>query len=154
MMKPKLQLKDFADNNKRGWSPGTMGILANPAHPVFDDFPTEFHTNWQWWYVLKTSRALILDSTPKEYRPLVQVIDNINRNHKLGLIMEYKVGKGKLLICMANLPALQDKPEGRQLYASILHYVSSSKFNPTNEITKKELEKGNYNYACSGGKTI
>ena len=37
------------------WSVGTfagqeggMGQLIDTAHPVFEDFPTQFHTNWQW----------------------------------------------------------------------------------------------------------
>ena len=28
---------------------------------------------------------MILDDTPAEFRPIVQVIDNFARNHKLGL---------------------------------------------------------------------
>ncbi|MBE3085356.1 MAG: glycoside hydrolase, partial [Bacteroidetes bacterium] len=81
----------------------------------------------------------ILDNTPKDYRPLVQVVDNIERNHKLGLIFEFAVGKGKLLVCMSNLKAIQDKPEGRQLYNSILQYISSDKFNPAQALTQTEL---------------
>ena len=82
---------------------------------------------------------MILDNTPKDYRPLVQVVDNIERNHKLGLIFEFAVGKGKLLVCMSNLKVIQDKPEGRQLYSSILNYMSSDKFNPEQVLTQNEL---------------
>jgi hypothetical protein len=118
-----------------------MGILTQPSLPIFNDFPTEFYTNWQWWSIIKNSRPLILDSTNKNYRPLVQVIDNINRNYKLGLIFEFKVGKGKLLVCTANLPSMTDKPEACQLYSSILKYMCSEKFNPSEEITPDELMK-------------
>ena len=45
---------------------------------------------------------MMLDNTGKDYRPIVQVIDNIERNHKLGLIFEFAVGKGKLLVSMAD----------------------------------------------------
>lgn len=27
---------------------GTLGILCDPAHPAFDGFPTEAHSDWQW----------------------------------------------------------------------------------------------------------
>lgn len=131
--------KRSSERSNRPVSPGTMGILTKPDHPLFDDFPTEFHTNWQWWSIVKNSRPFILDNTPKGYRPLVQVIDNIDRNHKLGLIFEFAVGKGKLLVCMSDLMVIQDRPEGRQLYSSILKYMASDKFNPEQSLTLNEL---------------
>jgi hypothetical protein len=118
-----------------------MGILTQPSLPLFNDFPTEFCSDWQWWSILKNSRPLILDGTNKEYRPLVQVIDNINRNYKLGLIFEFKVGKGKLLVCAANLPSMIDKPEACQLYSSILQYMDSKEFNPSEDISVSALTK-------------
>jgi hypothetical protein len=67
------------------------------------------------------------------------VVDNIERNHKLGLIFEFAIGKGKLLVCMSDLKAIQDKPEGRQLFNSILRYMSSDNFNPSQNLTAGEL---------------
>ena len=99
-------------------------------HLIFKDFPTDSHTNWQWFPMIKASNPSILDKTDKNYRPVVQVIDNIERNHKLGLIYEYKVGKGKILVCMSPLNQLQQYPEARQLYKSILHYMQSTDFLP------------------------
>jgi hypothetical protein len=131
--------KGISESIKKPVSPGTLSILTDPLQPLLSDFPTEFHTNWQWWPIVKNSRPFILDNTPENYRPLVQVIDNIERNHKLGLIFEFRVGKGRLLVCMSNLKQIQDKPEGRQFYYSILRYMSSDKFNPLHQITEKEL---------------
>ncbi len=131
--------KGISESNKKPVSPGTMSILTNPDLPLLSDFPTEFHTNWQWWPIVKKSRPFILNKTPKDYRPLVQVVDNIERNHKLGLIFEFAIGKGKLLVCMSDLKAIQDKPEARQLYSSILKYMSSDKFNPAQKLTNEEL---------------
>jgi hypothetical protein len=111
-------------------TPGTQGILCDPAHPLFEDFPTEFHTNWQWWQLVKQSRAMILDDTPQSFRPLVQVVDGFDRNHKLGLIAEAKVGKGRLLICSIDLPGLQKHPEARQLLAGLYGYMTSKGFAP------------------------
>ena len=112
-------------------SPGTMGLLLNPAHPALRQFPTDFHTDWQWWNLLQNSRAVILDETPANYRPIVQVIDNPFRDHKLGLVMETRFGGGKLLICGIDLPRLLEKPEARQLMRSLLDYAASADFNPT-----------------------
>ena len=133
--------KTICENNKKKVSPGTLGILTNPTHPLFRDFPTEMHTNWQWFPVIKESHPLVLDNFPKDYRPIVQVIDNIERNHKLGLVMEWKVGKGKLLVCMSDLEKASEYPEGRAFYESVLGYMLSGDFHPSSEMTMEELKK-------------
>lgn len=133
--------KTICENNKKKVSPGTLGILTNPEHPIFKGFPTEMHTNWQWFPIIKESHPLVLDNFAKDYRPVVQVIDNIERNHKLGLVMEWKVGAGKLLICMSDLEKAAKYPEGRAFYESVLGYMQSDEFNPAAEITMDELKK-------------
>jgi len=121
--------------------PGTLGILCDPKLPALAKFPTDFHSNWQWWHLVKNSRPIRFDDTPDDYRPLVQVIDNFVRNSKLGLIAETRVGKGKMLICAIDLLGHQDKPEARQLLHSLLQYVGSSKFTPKSEIEAELLNK-------------
>ena len=101
--------KGISERNDKPVSPGTLGILTDPEHPVFQSFPTDFHTNWQWFSIIKAGNSMILDDTPGHYRPIVQVIDNLQRNHKMGLIFEFKAGKGKLLVCMSQLPDIKDK---------------------------------------------
>lgn len=133
--------KTICENNKKKVSPGTLGILTNPEHPIFKGFPTEMHTNWQWFPVIKESHPLVLDNFAKDYRPIVQVIDNIERNHKLGLVMEWKVGAGKLLVCMSNLEKAAKYPEGKAFYQSVIGYMRSADFNPSAEITVDELKK-------------
>ena len=133
--------KTICENNKKAVSPGTLGILTRPEHPIFKGFPTEMHTNWQWFPVIKESHPLVLDNFAKDYLPVVQVIDNIERNHKLGLVMEWKVGAGKLLVCMSDLEKASQYPEGRAFYQSVLSYMRSSDFNPQSEITIPDLMK-------------
>ena len=133
--------KTICENNKKKVSPGTLGILTNPEHPIFKEFPTEMHTNWQWFPVIKESHPLVLDNFEKNYRPIVQVIDNIERNHKLGLVMEWKVGAGKLLVCMSDLEKAAKYPEGKAFYQSVIDYMRSADFNPSSEISVDELKK-------------
>ena len=132
--------KTICENNKKSVSPGTMGILCNPQHPVFNGFPTEEHTNWQWFPVLKNSKPLILDHLPKDYFPIIQVIDNIERNHKLGLLMEFKVGKGSLLISMTDMEKCGQYPEGKAYFQSLIRYILSDAFHPQVEISLQELK--------------
>ena len=121
--------------------PGTLGLLCDPEHPALAAFPTEFHSDWQWWHLVKNSRPVILDGTPAGYRPIVQVIDNFDRNHKLGLLFETKVGNGSLLVCPIDLPAIQDQPEARQFLHSLLAYLDSPAFSPKEEIAPAVLER-------------
>ena len=132
--------RTICENLDRPVSPGTLGILTDPGHPALADFPTEFHTNWQWFPIIKQSYPMILDRLSDDYRPIVQVIDNVERNHKLGLLFEFKVGNGKLLVCMSDLKAVQDKPEARQFYRSILDYMESSAFAPSYSLSAKDLQ--------------
>ena len=121
-------------------SPGTMGLLMDPRHPALTDFPSESHTNWQWWHLIKNSRAVSLDRAAASYRPIVQVIDNIGRNHKFGLIFEFRVGEGKLLVCTADLLKLKDRPEAAQLLRSLLAYAGSARFQPAATIDMTTLK--------------
>ena len=43
--------------------PHTLGILCDPKHPALAKFPTEFHSNWQWWELQKDARPFILTNT-------------------------------------------------------------------------------------------
>lgn len=133
--------KSICDRIKKPASPGTLGILTNPEHVLFNDFPTDFHTNWQWYSIIKNSYPLILDNMPEEYRPIVQVIDNVERNHKLGLVFELNVGGGKLLVYMADLEAARNTPEGLQFYASLLEYMNSSEFKPATSVSAEAFKK-------------
>jgi len=122
-------------------APGTLGLLCDPKTPALAEFPTEFHSNWQWWHLVKNSRPIILDDTPAGYRPIVQAIDNFERNHKLGLIFETRVGRGELLVCAIDLLGHQDRPEARQLLHSLLRYLDSSAFAPAAELDAELLRR-------------
>ena len=103
-------------------SPGTLGLLVeNPGHGIFNSFPTDSHTNWQWWNIVKNSRPMILDDMPADYFPIVQVIDNFERNHKLGLI--YQLPGSKALVCSSDLFACSNEPEVKALFHSLLEYL-------------------------------
>jgi hypothetical protein len=113
----------------------TMGILCDPAHPVFSTFPTDSYSNWQWWDLAMHSRAMALDRTPVRMKPLVQVVDNFVTNQKLGYLFECKAGKGKLMVCSMDIySGLEKRPVARQFRQSLLQYMASEKFNPKEEI--------------------
>ena len=112
-----------------GQAPHTLGVLCDPAHPALRDFPTEAWSNWQWWYPLHRAGAFVLDGLPDGLTPLVRVIDDWFTARRLGLIVEARVGRGRLLLCGADLQAADD-PVSRQLLASLLRYLGSPDFSP------------------------
>jgi hypothetical protein len=121
--------------------PVTLGILCNPAHPALKAFPTQYHSNWQWWDAMSHSNAIILDSLAKGLQPIVRVIDDWVTARPLGLITECKVGKGKLVITGIDLLTDQDKrPEARQLLYSLKQYMTGETFKPATPIDVKKLQ--------------
>lgn len=120
--------------------PHTLGILCDPGHPALAEFPTESHSNWQWWYLLTRADALILDDLPHDLHPPVQVIDDWVTNRKLGLVLEARVGTGKLMVCGIDLGRdLEANVVARQLRSSLLHYMAGERFKPTSELSVKQV---------------
>lgn len=132
--------KTISENNGKPVSPGTLGYLIDNRSALFDAFPTETHSDFQWWAVARASRPLILDGTPPELHPTVMAIDNVNRNHKLGVVFGVSVGKGKVLVCMTDLRAIAKHPEGRQFARSIEEYAASEEFRPAFSMSGAELK--------------
>ena len=120
-------------------SPGTLGLLIEAGHPAFRQFPTENHTDWQWFPIVTNSRALVIDRLPKEINPIVEVIDNIDRNYRVALLQEFKVGKGKLLLATIDFRKATEHPEGRWLLQSLKEYMASKEFNPTVTLSTTQL---------------
>lgn len=122
--------------------PDTMSILCEPKHPLFGQFPTDFYSDWQWYDLMENSRVMNLDDTPADFRPLVQVIDNFASNHKLGSVLEARVGRGKLLVCSIDITSkLDSRPAVRQFAKSLYAYVGSGAFNPKAELNANTLEQ-------------
>ncbi|MDX9882297.1 MAG: glycoside hydrolase family 2 TIM barrel-domain containing protein [Prolixibacteraceae bacterium] len=119
----------------RGQAPHTLGILCNPKHPALAAFPTEYHSNWQWWDAMSHSGAINISSFPSEIKPIVRVIDDWFTNRPLALLFEGKVGKGKILISGIDLLTdAKNRPEAQQILFSLKKYMAGEKFNPEVEI--------------------
>jgi hypothetical protein len=122
-------------------APTTLGILCDPKHPALAGFPTDAHSNWQWWYAIHEAAPMVLDAMPSDLAPVVRVIDDWFTAHRLGLIVEAKVGPGRLLVCSIDLAAPSKlDPVRRQLRASLLNYAAGASFQPTTEMTVDQLK--------------
>lgn len=125
------------------WSPvlfsnqlGLMGLRCKAEHPALAEFPTDYHSDWQWWDLTRHSVAMVMDDLPGDFVPIVGTTDNFTRNHNLVNILEARVGKGKLLLCSFFIRGdLSKRPTARQLRHSLLNYMRSEKFNPKQELS-------------------
>lgn len=111
----------------------SIGMLVDSKSNVFNHFPTDFHSDWQWESISLNSKAFVLNKLPSEYKPLVQSVDDFHRNNKMGLLFELKVGKGKLII--SGFDINQNLPVAKQLKLSLLKYMNSSHFSPEQEVS-------------------
>lgn len=120
--------------------PTTLGILCDPTHAALTGFPTDMHSNWQWWYLVTRAGAMILDDLPRDLQPVVQVVDDWFTARKLGLVFEANLGPGKLLVCSIDLQhGLDGNPVARQMRTSLLQYMASARFRPTVEVTRDAI---------------
>lgn len=115
---------------------GTMGLFIQNTHPALGDFVSEFYTTPQWWEVVEEADCTVLDQVP--IKPIVQMIDNFERNHRLGIIYEMQVGKGKVMVCTSQV-IQGEKIEGKWLKYSLTKYMMSEEFKPKCQMTMAEL---------------
>jgi len=120
--------------------PHVMGILVDPTHPALQLFPTDYHSDYQWWGLVTEANAMKLQELGDDIQPIVRIVDDWFSNQSLGLIVEGSVGNGKIIISTADL--LHDpnqRLEISQMKKSLLHYMNSQAFSPKNNLDKTRL---------------
>ena len=122
------------------WPPMTLGCLMRDGRGMFADFPTENHTDWQWWDILENAKVMDLQDFPSALSPFIQVIDSFDSNRKLGIGFEAKMKKGKIIVlALDTVNDVENRPAVRQLMYSIDRYVRSGGFSPEAEVNADEL---------------
>ncbi|SFD55593.1 Glycosyl hydrolases family 2, TIM barrel domain [Chitinophaga sp. CF118] len=121
--------------------PHTLGFLCDPSHPVFNAFPTEYHSNYQWWELVNNAQVMDLTAFSSSFKPLLQNIDTWFLNRRLAMLIEARVGKGRLMITSLDLSR---DPEHRfvakQLRYSLLHYMQSDAFKPSGVVSLATIQ--------------
>lgn len=114
---------------------GGMGQLIDAAHPIFRDFPTDSHTDWQWW-PMAVQRAVIL---PERIRAIITEMDSYAFLRPMAKLFECRCGGGRLLFSTLNLHHLQQHPEARALLQSIYRYMDSEAFRPDQVLSPESV---------------
>jgi beta-galactosidase len=122
-----------------GWG-RMLGLWIDRKHPALAGFPSESNFTWQWTELVAGARAMNLDRLPRGLQPIVQPIDDWNRNYKLGMLFEARVGNGRLMVSTADLEnKLDERVVARQLRKSVLDYMASAAFQPSVQLAPSEF---------------
>lgn len=122
--------------------PGTLGATIDTEHPLWRNFPTDTHTNWQWWELTANSVAVDLTGLSHRLSAPFRFVDKYNRNARPAGIFEARVGIGQLLVCTLDVEAQGLAGRGivaRQLNRALQQYIGSSDFSPTESLSQDEL---------------
>lgn len=119
------------------------GAVIQDKNAAFHDFPTKAVMDWQWFDLCKNAHGFDLDGLPLSYFPLVQPVDDYHFGKKLGSLFELVTeGGGKLMVCGYDITdSLDHCPATRQLRHSLLDYMNSPAFNPSQQVTGDWLIK-------------
>ncbi|WP_128761937.1 sugar-binding domain-containing protein [Leeuwenhoekiella aestuarii] len=120
--------------------PHTLGIVVDPEHPLFQDFPTDFHSDLQWWSILNKQQVMHLEDFPPAFKPLIQPIDTWFMNRRLAMAFEAQVGNGKLMVISVDLNDPKKDAAAHQLYYSLQQYMNSDDFNPETKLEPKLIQ--------------
>ena len=116
--------------------PHTTGAYIDKQHPLFKSFPTDDWANLNWWELLNKAQVMNLRELPADYQSAIQPIDTWHVSRKLGMVIEAKVGKGKLLMTTMDLDTdLGHRLVAAQMRSAILKYMMSTDFNPAMELS-------------------
>ncbi len=118
---------------------GMLGLLCESQHPALAEFPTEPNCDWQWTPLIAGVRSVNLTEAPRELRPIVSTIDDWNRNWRLGVIFEARVGQGRLLVSTIDIRKADGEIGAKQLGRSLLGYMAGDQFAPKVELTVEQL---------------
>ena len=130
--------RSISESMKKPVPVGTMGYLIDNEHPALREFKSEFYSTPQWFDIAENSRTMILDHIP--VKPIVQTVDNFERNHRLGTIFELSYGGGKMLVCTCPLDELTESISAKQLLFSLTEYVNSDSFKPEFSASEGQLD--------------
>lgn len=101
-------------------------------HPLLNSLPHDGFCDWQFKPLLDGGCAVVFDELAAPFDPLLEVVSSFKSIHKQGALFEYRVGRGRLLVCTLNLKSAD--PVARWLRSQIVKYAASPEFNPSQNL--------------------
>lgn len=117
----------------------TNGHLATVIkdHPLVEDLFAEGYCSRMFASMMEGASAAILDIGRIAHDPIIDIATSYKNAKREALLFEYKVGKGKLLVCTLKLKECD--PGALWLRDRIMQYANSEIFEPADRISYAEL---------------
>lgn len=116
----------------------TAGNLATVIadHPLLKDLPHDGFCGWQFRRLLEDGAAVQLEGDVP-FDPVIEVVSTHKMARRQAALFEYRVGKGKLLVCSLNFT--DSDPAACWLKAQLVAYARSEAFCPEQELSFAQL---------------
>ena len=120
--------------------PHTTGAVIDNSHPLFKQFPTDDWANINWWELLNRAQVINLCELPDYYQSPIQPIDTWHVSRKLGMLVEARCMKGRVLITTMDVTNhLSRRHVARQMRQALLAYMTSNDFQPQMSLTAETI---------------
>jgi hypothetical protein len=121
-------------------APGNSGTLIS-KHPALESFPHEDMCDFQFtWLIARAHPMNFADLRKHGVSPIIRDIDWYRTNKNLAYMMEFNVGKGKVLVTSLQiLPTLTERLESRNLLKCLIGYTTGTDFAPSASVPEEEF---------------
>lgn len=116
----------------------TAGNLATVIadHPLLEELPHDGFCGWQFRRLLEDGAAVQLEGDVP-FEPILEVVSTHKMARRQAALFEYRVGKGKLLVC--SLHFSEHDPAAQWLKARLIAYAKSEAFDPAQQLSFTQL---------------
>ena len=115
------------------------GHLATAVseHTLMEDFPHDGYCGWQFREMMNGGKAVVLDLPKVPFAPIIEIATSYKNAKREALLFEYRIGKGKLLVCSLNFT--EEDPGAEWLKSRLVSYVANEEFEPEVELNFREF---------------
>lgn len=120
--------------------PGNSGSVVSP-HPSLAGFPHDGRCDLQFVWAIRGSVPMNFEPLRRfGATPIIRMIDFYKNHANNAHLLEFGVGKGKVLVTSLNvLPNMDKKLDVRNLMASMMTYVQGDRFAPIARVPAAEF---------------
>ncbi len=120
--------------------PHTLGLYIEKNHPLFRNFPTDYHNDMQWWDLMNRRQVMLFSDFPADFQPIVQSIDTWFLSRKIGMLFEANTGGGRLMMTTMPLENDSQAPAVAQMRKAIIDYMQSDDFRPEHTVDLQHIK--------------
>ncbi len=115
---------------------GNFATVIKSGHPALAGMPNEGFCGWQFRRLMENGRAVQLEAGVP-FDPIIDVASAVKCPIRQAALFEYKIGKGRLLVCSFNFAG--GDPAAKWLKARLTDYAASDAFDPKDSLTPGQL---------------